>query len=70
MKRVLLISADEVNIRPFKLETFIQRPRENEQQCKVSKKILGNVAKALGLHYSDKEIRNIKKLIEAYGNKR
>ena len=70
MKKVLLVSADEVNIRPFELATFIQRPKEKEQQVKVSKKVLGNVAKELGLHYSDEEIRNIKKVIEAYGDKR
>ena len=70
MKKVLLVSADEVNIRPFELETFIQRPREENPQSKVSKKVLKNVAKELGLHYNDEEIRDIKKLIEAYKDKR
>jgi len=70
LKKVLLVSADEVNIRHFELETFIQRPGEKEYQDKVSKKVLKNVAKELGLDYSDEEIRNIKKLIEAYRDKR
>jgi len=70
LEKVLLVTADEVNIRPFELETFIQRPREKEYKDKVSKKVLKNVAKELGLDYSDEEICNIKKLIEAYRDKR
>jgi len=70
LRKVLLVSADEVNIRSFELERFIRRPGEKEQQSKVSKKVLKNVAKELGLHYSDEEIHNIKKLIEVYRDKR
>jgi len=70
LKKVLLVKSDEVEVKPFHLENFIQDKTRNTNVKKVTKKELKNLAKKIGLEYSDEEIVSIKKLIEAYMAKR
>ena len=70
LKKVLLVKADEVKIKPFHLEDFTQDKTKKIDVPKVSKKELKSLAKKIGLAYSDEEIVSIKKLIEAYMAKR
>ena len=70
LKKVLLVKSDEVEVKLFHLENFIQDKTRNLNVKKVTKKELKNLAKKIGLEYSDEEIVSIKKLIEAYMAKR
>ena len=70
MKKVLLVERDEVELKPFHLEKFIQDETKNTDAIQVNKKELKSLAKKIGLKYSDEEIVSIKKLIEAYMAKR
>jgi len=70
LKKVLLVERDEVELKPFHLEKFIQDETKNTDAIQVNKKELKSLAKKIGLKYSDEEIVSIKKLIEAYMAKR
>ena len=73
MKKVEVVKAGEVEVKPFILNDFIQsfvQEVKQETSNKVSKKVLKSLAKEIGLNYSDDEIQDIKKLIEAYEAKR
>ena len=70
MKKVLLVKADEVEVKPFHVKDFTQNETKNTATKKVTKKELKSLAKTIGLEYSDEEIVSIKKLIEAYMAKR
>ena len=70
MKKVLLVKANEVEVKPFHLEDFTQDEIKNTVTKKVTKKELKSLAKTIGLEYSDEEIASIKTLIEAYMAKR
>ena len=70
MKKVLVVKAEEVEIKPFHLESFTQNEIKSSVTEKVTKKELKNLAKKIGLSYSDEEIASIRKLIEAYMAKR
>ena len=66
----MVVKANEVDVKPFCLENFTQDETNNSVRKKVTKKELKNLAKKIGLAYSDEEIVSIKKLIEAYMAKR
>ena len=77
MKKVEVVKAGEVEVKPFVLNDFIQNSVQEAQQeiskkasKKINKKALKSLAKEMGLNYSDDEIQAIKKLIEAYEAKR
>lgn len=77
MRKVEVVKAGEVEVKPFILDDFIQNSVEEARteaskkaNKKVSKKELKSLAKEMGLNYSDDEIQAIKKLIEAYETKR
>ncbi len=69
MRRVELIKASQVKVKPFKIADFIQTEERNSSIKKVSKKELRSLAKNLGLTYDDTQIVFAKKLITAYLNK-
>ncbi len=70
MKKVEVVKAREVEIKPFRLSDFT-RNRENIYNIeKVSKKELKRLAKKIGLDHSDEQIQFTKKLIEIYLAKR
>ena len=70
MKKVLVVKAEEVDIKPFHLENFTRNETKSSVTQKVTKKELKSLAKRIGLSYSDEEIVSVKKLIEAYMAKR
>lgn len=68
MKRVRVVKADEVEIRPFHVKDFIQNKETYASMNKVTKKELKNLAESLGMPYTDEQIGFTKKLIIAYQN--
>lgn len=66
MRRVSVKKADEVEIKPFVLETFIDSEEINDTMKNVTKKELKNLAESLGMTYTEEEIIFAKKLIVAY----
>ena len=70
MKKVELVTASEVEVKPFHVSDFIERAPKRAFSGKVSKKELKHLAKELGLVYSDETLLFAKKLLEAYMAKR
>jgi hypothetical protein len=65
---VTVVKADEVEVKPFLLQDFIQIKEIDSSMKKVSKKELKNLAESLGMTYTDEQIIFTKKLITAYHN--
>ena len=65
MKKVLVVKADEIEVKPFILNDFIAAETVRTKVRKITKKELKRVAKEIGLDYSNEEIQSIKKLMEA-----
>ena len=70
MKKVEIVKSSEVEIKPFILNDFIQKKEQVIKAEKVSKKVLKQLAKELGLKYNDEQLQSAKKLFEAYLAKR
>lgn len=74
MRKIEVVNPSEVEVKPFILNEFIQKKEpiiKNEQENnKVSKKVLKQLAKELDLDYSDEQLKSSKKLFEAYLAKR
>jgi len=68
LKRVSVVKANEVEVRPFLPEDFTQDKEIHSSMKKVTKKELKNLAESLGMKYTDEEIGFAKKLITAYMN--
>ena len=66
MKKVEVVKADEVEVKPFILNDFIQSKVEHSMMNRVTKKELRNLADDLGLAYDDAQIVFTKKLFNAY----
>ncbi len=66
MKKVLLVKASEIKVRPFVLDDFIQDKENDATMKKVTKKELRNLADDLGLKYEDSNIVFTKKILIAY----
>ncbi len=66
MKKVEVVKADEVEVKPFILDDFIQHEVQQSMMNKVTKKELKNLADKLGLVYDDAQIIFTKKLLSAY----
>ncbi len=64
MKKVTIVKSNEVEVKSFILNEFIQTEAKNSTMRKITKKELGRVADRLKLNYSDKEINFAKKLIQ------
>lgn len=61
-----MVKADEVEVKPFILDDFIQHKVQQSMMNKVTKKELKNLADELGLVYDDSQIIFTKKLLSAY----
>lgn len=61
-----MVKADEVEVKPFILDDFIQHKVQQNTMNKVTKKELKNLADDLGLVYDDAQIVFTKKLLSAY----
>ena len=70
MRKVEVIKANEVEIRPFILSDFTHNSEQRMGKERVSKKELKKLAKEIGLDYNDEQIQFSKKLIELYLAKR
>jgi hypothetical protein len=66
LKKVEVVKADEVEVKPFILDDFIQHEVQQSMMNKVTKKELKNLADKLGLVYDDAQIVFTKKLLSAY----
>ncbi len=66
MKKVAVVKADEVEVKPFILDNFIPHKAAYSSMHKVTKKELRNLAEDLGLAYDDAQIVFTKKLTNAY----
>jgi len=68
LKRVTVVKADEVEVKPFLLKDFTHDKEIQRSMKKVTKKELKNLAESLGMKYTDEQIGFAKKLITAYHN--
>ncbi len=66
MKKVEVVKANEVEIKPFMVSDFTQSKEKTDRSEKVSKKELKRLAKEIGMRYNDEQIQFAKKLIEIY----
>ena len=70
MKKVGVVKANEVEVKPFIVSDFTQNRENPHRTEKVSKKELKSLAKEIGLNHNDEQIQFTKKLIELYLAKR
>jgi len=70
LKKVELLRASEVEVKPFNMSDFIEAEPKSPVSVKVSKKELKRLAKELGMLHSDETLLFAKKLLEAYMAKR
>ncbi len=66
MKKVEVVKANDVEVKPFILDDFTQHEVQHCMMRKVTKKELKNLADDLGLVYDDAQIVFTKKLLSAY----
>ncbi len=66
MKKVEVVKADEVEVKPFILNDFTQNEASSVSMKKITKKELKDLAASLGLVYDDAQIVFAKKLLSAY----
>ncbi|KYJ86391.1 hypothetical protein [Sulfurovum riftiae] len=69
MKKVEVVSANEVEVKPLDLRQFIVDDVQNRTVKSVSKREIREMAEALGLSYDDSKISFAKKLMNAYMKK-
>jgi len=66
VKNVLIVKSTEVEVKPFILDDFICQHETGTQYGSVSKKEIKQLAKKIGLDYTDDQIHFAKKIITAY----
>lgn len=66
MKKVEIVKAGEIEVKPFILDDFIQHKDPHSMMNKITKKELKKLADDLGLAYDDAQIVFTKKLLSAY----
>ena len=66
MKKIEVVKANEVVVKPFVLDDLIQEDLRDDVTKKVTKKELKHLADDLGLAYDDAQIVFAKKLLNAY----
>lgn len=66
MKKIEVVKANEVVVKPFILDDLIQEDLRDDVTKKVTKKELKHLADDLGLAYDDAQIVFAKKLLNAY----
>ncbi|WP_041672760.1 hypothetical protein [Sulfurovum sp. NBC37-1] len=69
MKKVTVVRAEEVEVKPIDLHLFTVQGVEKKLCKRVSKKELKEIAENLGLSYDDIQISFAKKLMNAYMEK-
>lgn len=66
MKKIEIVKANEVEVKPFLLDDFTQNKVKHSMMKKVTKKELKHLANDLGLACDDAQIVFTKKLLNAY----
>jgi len=66
VKKIEVVKANEVEVKPFVLDDFIQKDLKQDMTKKVTKKELKHLADDLDLVYDDTQIVFAKKLLNAY----
>ena len=66
MKKIEVVKVNEVEVKPFVLDEFIQKDLKQGMTKKVTKKELKYLADDLNLVYDDTQIVFAKKLLNAY----
>jgi hypothetical protein len=66
LKKAEVVKADEVEVKSFILDDFIQHEVQHSMMNKITKKELKHLADDLGLVYDDSQIVFAKKLLNAY----
>ena len=66
MKKVEVVSVNEIEVKPFILNDFTQNEVSPATMKKMTKKELKDLAGSLGLIYDDAQIVFAKKLFNAY----
>jgi len=66
LKKIQIVKADEVEVKPLVLDDLIQDEVKQNMMKKVTKKELKHMADELGLDYDDAQIIFAKKLVSAY----
>jgi hypothetical protein len=66
LKKVEVVKASEVEVKPFMLDDFMQDEVKQIMLKKITKKELKSLADDLGLAYDDAQIVFAKKLLNAY----
>ena len=66
MKKIEVVKAGEVEVKPFIVDDFIPHKAAYNSMHKVTKKELRNLAEDLGLAYDDAQIVFAKKMMNAY----
>jgi len=69
LSKITVKKADEVEVKPFALEDFLQVKERQDRIKQVTKKELKNIAESLGMTYTEEEISFAKKLIMAYNQR-
>ena len=66
MKKIEVVKAGEVEVKPFIVDDFIPDKVAYSSMHKITKKELRNLAEDLGLAYDDAQIVFVKKMMNAY----
>ena len=66
MKKIEVVKAHEVEVKPFVLDDLICKDHKSDMTKKVTKRELKRLADELGLVYDDTQITFAKKLLSAY----
>ncbi len=66
MKKIEVVSVNEIEVKPFVLNDFTQNEVSLVTEKKMTKKELKELAESLGLVYDDTHIVFAKKLFNAY----
>ena len=66
MRKVEVVSSEEVKVEPFVLSEFFSQTATSDMPKKVSKKALKKIADGMGLEYEESQISFTKKIINAY----
>lgn len=66
MKKIEVVSFNEIEVKPFVLNDFIQNEASCSSVKKITKKELKELAESLDLVYDDTHIVFAKKLFNAY----
>jgi len=66
LRKVEVVNANEVEVKPLDLKQFIMKDTQSNAMKSVSKREIKEMAEILGLSYDDSQIAFTKKVMNAY----